>query len=450
MISHVTLDAYRGVSSRAVDCLGMMIRYSQDSQSLDVGCMRGQAVKRIPFLFFVPVVSLLVGLSMPVPDVASQEKPAPKVYHRGYKPLTQEKRAYYQAVSHAKHGGRIAMLAKNQTLPASFDCRTRFPLPVWDQGQCGSCYLDSTVRTATCALGAAGWGKPDGSFMLAAQYGMDRPRDFGGCDGGNGTEVIDWMIRNGWPAETYVDEKGQTHNDYPAYEARSGNDRTKPGAKMWMRDATWGYVNANGRPTVAEIKAALVNFGRLNIALDAGGQFGNGAGTITVLGDGIDHEINVAGYDDAKDGGSFLLENQWSADWGDNGCRWVTYKASVHIVDWFFVTAGPLPPPPPPVPPDPPIPPLPPTPGGKVESVTVTFADGSTQVFHSITRGMTLADLEKVLNRQRDALPPLMPVVPDVDRTWQEGRWRKQEEENKALWETIRALDTIQRRPVKP
>lgn len=272
---------------------------------------------------------------------------------RGYVPLTPEKREFFQRQSHAQHNGRVKMMAKNQVLPPAFDAREKVPLPTWNQGSCGSCYLDSTVRTATTALLQKGWGKPDDSFKLAVQYGMDRPRNFGGCNGGNGSEVIDWMTKHGWPAEKYIDQDGTVHNDYPPYEARSGSDRTKPGAKLWMKDASWGYVNASGHPSTDEIKAALFNFGRLNCALDAGGQFGNGTATITALGRSINHEINIVGYDDAKDGGCFILENQWGNSWGTNGCRYVTYKAAANITDIFFVSATPLPP----------IPPTPPTPG---------------------------------------------------------------------------------------
>ncbi len=297
-----------------------------------------------------------------VPDPPAIEK------GRGYVPLTPERRAHFQRQSHAQHAGRIRMMAKNNVLPPSFDAADKVPLPVWDQGQCGSCYEVSTVRTATCALLQRGWGKPDDSFKLSLQFGMDRPRNFGGCNGGNGTEVIDWMIKNGWPAEKYVDLDGTAHNDYPPYEARSGSDRTKPGAKLWMKDATWGFVNSNGNPTIDEIKAALFNFGRLNCSLDAGGQFGNGTTTITSLGTQIDHEINIRAYDDNHDNGNgtkgaVLLENQWNTQWGVQGCRWCSYKASRNIVDIFFVSATPLPP----------IPPSPgPTPGNLVPPFYIT------------------------------------------------------------------------------
>ncbi len=264
---------------------------------------------------------------------------------RGYIPLTPAQRAKFVAEDLKKHGNRIAMQAQTQVFPPAFNATTVVPLDVGDQAQCGSCYLCSTAKTATAAGRKAGYGGK--GFTLSWQYGMDRPRDFGGCDGGNGTEVIDYMCKQGWIAETWVDATGTVHNDYPPYEADTGRDRTKPGAKVWMQggQATWGFVNRNGTPSTDEIKASIFNYGRINIAIDAGGQFSNGTGTITSLGRQIDHEINVSGWDDAKDGGSWLLENQWDTSWGNGGYRWCTYAAAKNIVDWFWVSFASLPPP---------------------------------------------------------------------------------------------------------
>lgn len=275
----------------------------------------------------------------------------------GYKPLHPDRRKALYEASDDRHGARLAMLGKFQSLPSSFDCRDKgWVLPIGDQGQCGSCYLYSTIYgTLSQTFVKAGYGKPDGSLVMSVQFGMDRPRDFGGCDGGNGTEVIEWVRNNGWVAESWTDVGGKPHKDYPAYQARSGNDRTAPGAKKdWKIE--WGFASASpNRPaTTLEIQTALYNFGPLNVALDAGGQFGNGTGTITSLGSSIDHEIELVAWDDAKDGGAFLLKNQWSTQWGNAGYRWVTYKAAARLVDVFYVSATPLPPP---IPPTPPVPP---------------------------------------------------------------------------------------------
>lgn len=305
------------------------------------------------------VVSLAVAPpAAPAPALSPQEKQPEAQRATGYVRPTPEQERKYKAISRARHGSRITRAAKNLALPAKFDVRDRVKIDMGDQANCGSCYLYSTVWDTFTGAGIwAGQFKDGSTFRLSVQYGMDRPRSFGGCNGGWGVEVADWTVKNGWVAEYYVDQSGVKHTDYPPYEARVGNDRTPPGAKRFCVGWTWGYVNADRDPSIEEIKAAMFLHGMLNVAIDAGGQFGSGKGTITQLGTQINHEISCVAYDDDAanpDGtkGAVLLRNQWSSQWGTNGYRWCTYKAAARIVDWFYVSAGdPVPPPPPPPPP---------------------------------------------------------------------------------------------------
>lgn len=281
---------------------------------------------------------------------------APPAGSTGYKPPTPQQRRALHLAAAQRHGNRLAMHAKFQELPPAFDCRDKgWVLPIGDQGSCGSCYLYSTIYgTLSQAFVKAGYGKPDGSFVMSVQFGMDRPRSFGGCSGGYGLEVIDWVQKNGWVAESYIDLDGKVNKDYPPYEARSGSDRTKPDAKKW-KIADFGFATgdqSNRPPTIAELKSALWNYGTLNVAVAAGGQFSNGTGTITQLGTSIDHEIEVVAYDDNHDNGdgtkgALLLKNQWRKSWGVNGYRWCSYNAAKRLVDFFWVSVQPLPPPPP-------------------------------------------------------------------------------------------------------
>jgi len=297
----------------------------------------------------------------PVAAQAPQQPKAPLVRSKGYKPLTPAQRRTYHDENTRRHGHPIKRMAENTVNPPAFDCSSRgWICPTWDQGQCGDCYLDATVRQMTCAFIKNGYGKNDGSFALSVQFGLDC-QNFGGCDGGNGTEVIAWAKKNGWIAETYIDSTGKTINDYPPYSASPRSCRAQPGAKKWII-ADWGFIDTDGAFDIEYMKTAMTNFGGLNIAIDAGGQFGNGTSTITRLGDSIDHEIMATAYDDNHDNGdgtkgAVLLWNQWGQDWGTGGFRWCSYSACRHIVDWFWVSVTPLPPPTPPTPPVPPTPP---------------------------------------------------------------------------------------------
>ena len=186
---------------------------------------------RLMRIIGITTIIAMCGLLFAQPQERDKPRADAPPRETGYKPLSPEKQAFYRAKSRLAHGNRIKQFVRNQTLPPSFDCREKgWALPTGDQGSCGSCYLYSTVMTASAAFVRAGYGKPDGTFKLATQYGMDC-HNFGGCGGGNGTEVIDWMCENGWPAERYVDALGKTILDYPGYEARSRSCREVAGAK---------------------------------------------------------------------------------------------------------------------------------------------------------------------------------------------------------------------------
>ncbi len=364
-------------------------------------------MKRLACWLALPLLFSLVGL------VPAQDKPAEKPkkaeeHAKGYVPPSPEKAKQLHAERRRLHGDMMARLVKSVTPPAEFDLKDLGLVgDAGDQGSCGSCYLYSTVKTATSSAVKAGYGKVD-KFRLSPQFGMDSPRSFGGCDGGNGTEVIDWMCKHGWVAE--ADPSQDASALYPPYEARSGRDRTPSGAKKFT-PKSWAFVTSDqgDHPaTVEEMKAALLTFGRVNIAIDAGGQFGNyQSGVIDSLGRNIDHEINVRGWSDAKQ--AILLENQW-AGWGGakspgDNCAWLSYKAVGSCQDpftVFFETVGPGPGPTPPVPPVPPGPTPPPTPGTVTipltpEQVSSVNAQSGAVV---ISGGMTLQQLADLVNKQ--------------------------------------------------
>ncbi len=342
--------------------------------------------------------------------------PPPAVHHpTGYKPLPPDVAKALHDAAFKRHAYKMAWLAKTVTPPAEFDCKDMG----WignsgDQAQCGSCYLCSTVKTATAAAVKAGLGKVD-QFSLSWQFGMDC-HDFGGCNGGNGTEVIDWMVKNGWPAE--ADPNQSSSALYPSYVASVKQCRLPAGAKKFA-PKDWLFITSDqsDKPaTVAEYKAALITYGPVNVALDAGGQFSNyTSGVITSLGSSIDHEIEVVGYSDAKQ--AVLLENQWG-QWGGaktpgDDRAWLSYKAVGSLQDPFCVEfEAPQPPPVPPPGPTPPVPPGPTPPNGNLYTMTT---DRMGVVTFTPAPGVLLppdkvAELQKLLNAMN---APVTPPNPD-------------------------------------
>ena len=50
------------------------------------------------------------------------------------------------------------------------------------------------------------------------------------------------------------------------------------------------------------------------------------------------HAMTIVGYDDYKNGGSFLLVNSWGKDWGDNGYAWIKYSDFKRFCDAVVFT----------------------------------------------------------------------------------------------------------------
>lgn len=456
---------------------------------------------RWPFLILVLFGAATLATLQPVAQVvAKQEKKEepkfdPASRGTGFKMPSEAKLQAAHAAAFKAHGYRVQALATNATPPATFDCVSLgWVGPMWDQGSCGSCYLVSTRKQETCAGIKAGYGKADGSFIVSAQEGMDC-HNFGGCDGGWGYEVATSDVKTGVPLERWV-EAGVQKTGYPPYTARSQQCRDSSTYKH-VTPKSIGYCTSDQssrQATTAEIKACMMQYGVINVALDAGGAFGNTNGTTVIksLGRSINHEINIVGWDDSKN--AWKVMNQWGTSWGDGGYAWIDYGA--YMVEHFWVSFDPVVPPvvlavtvqPSAGQPNASTPivavatggtapygwkfdygdgttgtvpthtyanvgtynvtatatdaagavgtasgvvtiskDIPPKPdAGPVTSVTMTFKDGSTQTLPlpnsiSVTPTTTVADLIRAMTeREKDVLPPLVPVVPAPDPRWNE------------------------------
>lgn len=251
----------------------------------------------------------------------------------GYKPAPKEVTDRIHAEAARKHGKRVADLPK--VLAPTWDCRALGLVPpIRDQGNCGSCYLFSGCGVVSSALIKAGYWKNDGSGHLSEQYGLDCQR-FGGCGGGDESEVVDFICRNGFPSD-----------EYGPYQASSRACKYT-NQKLWAKGATMGFCTPGqqwGQARVEDMKNCMVQYGPLSIALDAGGLNGNPGTVSYCTGRGINHAVMLVGWDDSKGKtGAFLMRNSWGKGWGDGGYCWLAYES--YIVEAFWVSIAPLPPP---------------------------------------------------------------------------------------------------------
>lgn len=339
-----------------------------------------------------PGKEYLVPVGKPDPFAIKADEPAKKAdekkYARGLKMPSDETLKKRHADAFKRHGHRMKALP--EATPATFDIDALgWGTPILDQGNCGSCWCVSGIDTITCAYVKAGQVKGDGSFLVSPQYVMDC-EDTGGCNGDDAPHVFEIAKAKGIPSE----------KDYGAYQARSSTCKFKSGT---VRYAVKDYIFATsgqqyGFATTQEVKNAVVAYGMINTAIAANSDWDNlGAGgglQYRKLGENsIDHDVNVVGWDDAKQipgapaPGAFKVKNQWGKGWGAKGYLWVAYGS--HAIGYeacaVYVNT-PLPPPPgpdpTPVPPTPDPTPVPPGPGGTFTgtiAVITSYVNGVAQ-----------------------------------------------------------------------
>jgi cathepsin L len=183
--------------------------------------------------------------------------------------------------------------------------------PVRNQGRCGSCWAFGTVAAY------------ESSYLIrnnllaadASEQSVVSCSGAGTCGGG-------------WWAFNYFIAKGDaTEARYP-YTATTGVCKT--GIPVSYRAVTFGYViPTGGKPTVAQMKAALVKYGPLAITVYVspafqaytGGTFNEHYNTTN-----INHAITLVGWNDTKR--AWLIKNSWGPYWGEGGYMWIDYTSN--------------------------------------------------------------------------------------------------------------------------
>lgn len=322
-------------------------------------------MKKVLFLVLAPLLGLSIGFALQGDGQAEAQAP-PRMHGRGH--ITPKNIAELHAKSWARHGKRLQALPK-VTAP-KWDCRSLGIVgPIQDQGQCGSCWDVSACGVIDSALIKAGYAKPDGSLTVSAQYILDCTSN-GGCNGDDASTVTLWARDHGIPSA----------QDYGAYTANPGRCHSDSSMKLYRIDMQGYCSQQDGIAPVQSIKDAIVAYGPISSAVDAGGFNGYSSGVMHGDGRNVDHDVSIAGWDDNYQSsgiGCWLVKNQWGADWGDHGYCWIPYgKWSIGTSALFVHAIPAVPPPTPPTPGPTPPPPAPgptPPPAPTPQTFTVTI-----------------------------------------------------------------------------
>eukprot|EP01090_Pellita_catalonica_P005829 TRINITY_DN16050_c0_g1_i1.p1 TRINITY_DN16050_c0_g1~~TRINITY_DN16050_c0_g1_i1.p1 ORF type:complete len:317 (+),score=48.05 TRINITY_DN16050_c0_g1_i1:16-966(+) len=202
------------------------------------------------------------------------------------------------------------------SLPTSFDWRNKNAVtPVYNQGQCGSCWAFSTTENIESQWFLAG----HTLTKLAVQQIVDCDNSDDGCGGGNPPTAYQYVISAGG-METWSDYPYTAENGYCNFQA----------SDVVAKISSWTYVTQSN--SASQMMNYLYNKGPLSVCVDASSwQYYNG-GIITTsdgCGDSLDHCVMITGYGTSSGTEFWWVRNSWGTDWGQNGYLQVQRGADV-------------------------------------------------------------------------------------------------------------------------
>jgi len=202
--------------------------------------------------------------------------------------------------------GTVAPQMPIRPLPVSFDWRNQGNVvtPVYNQGQCGSCWAFSTTENIESMWALSG----KTLTSLAVQQIVDCDTSDGGCGGGNPPTAYQYVISAGGM---------EPWGDYP-YTGVNGNCAFNS-ADVVETISSWTYVTQSSDET--QMQNYLYTNGPLSVCVDASTwQYYNGgiimAGT---CGNSLDHCVMITGYGNQSGTNFWWVRNSWGTDWGQAG-----------------------------------------------------------------------------------------------------------------------------------
>lgn len=221
-----------------------------------------------------------------------------------------------------------------EPLPASLNWREKvkaFPAVV-NQGNCGSCWAFATSMALAWQLAIR-----DGLAVDLSEQEILAHSGKGSCGGG-------------YYAHDYQLRPGQSKEEECPYTASNRKCAKYATMSHEHKLTDWGYVGERGRrPTVDEIKAALLEYGPVAVTVTANSAMSRYAGgvfgPVGCSSGGTNHMVILYGWDDAQ--GVWLMQNSWGVNWGEAGTMRIKYGCSRigEITSWVEAP-GVVPPPP--------------------------------------------------------------------------------------------------------
>jgi len=187
-------------------------------------------------------------------------------------------------------------------LPETWDWRFSSGVSsIKNQGGCGSCWSFAITKSLESALIVQ---NSDNEMDLSEQQMVSCVKTAYGCNGGF-MDSADYVVKQG-----LTDEK-----TFP-YTASNGRCKSVAIKAKAAKYALLG--SSNRKPTIDEIKAAIVTYGPVFVTVAAGGNGWSGkTGEVTgCRNTGTNHMVNLVGWTKS---GKWILANSWGKSWANKG-----------------------------------------------------------------------------------------------------------------------------------
>jgi len=200
--------------------------------------------------------------------------------------------------------GKVAVFNKTvDPKQSTFDWGTKGAItPVYNQGQCGSCWAFSATETIESYWFLAG----NQLTQLAMQQIVDCDTTDQGCNGG-------WT----YDAYQYVESAGgiEPLSDYP-YTAETGTCQFNA-QDIVAKVSGWQYVTQDKDENA--MMSWVQQTGPLSICVDASSWSSYTGGVVSSCTDSLDHCVQLTGYGTYSGQNAWNVRNSWGTDWGESG-----------------------------------------------------------------------------------------------------------------------------------
>jgi len=208
--------------------------------------------------------------------------------------------------------GPYSPLTSNVAAPSTFDWRSRAGVvtPVYNQGQCGSCWAFSATENIESQ-----WALKGNKLESLSQ------QQIVSCD------TLDFGCGGGWPYNAYkyvISAGGQEHYQNYPYTAQNTPCAFNK-QYIYAKLSGWNYVTQSKNEN--EMVDYLVAKGPLSICVDAEPWqfYTSGVLTAASCGNSIDHCVEAIGYNLGGATPYWIVRNSWGSDWGVQGYIWLQY-----------------------------------------------------------------------------------------------------------------------------